>query len=69
MNQHEPVNASVRLKLSDMVPVVLRNSFRQIKWGAVGLGVFILCEGGYLYWLRDSGRLNTDQELAQSISC
>ena len=49
MIQYGPINATVRIKLSDIVPVVFRNSARQIKWGIVVLGVGVLVEALYFY--------------------
>jgi len=49
MNQHKAINATVRLRLSDMVPVVFRSSVRQVKWGIVVLGVGVLAEALYFY--------------------
>jgi len=50
MNQHRPIDAIMRVQLSDMVPVVFRNSVLQIKWGIVVFGVILL--GGTFYLSR-----------------
>jgi len=49
MNQHTPINIAVRVELSDAVPVLFRNSLRQIKWGIVVVGLIVLAVGVSLY--------------------
>ena len=49
MNQHTPINIAARVELSDAVPVLFRNSLRQIKWGIVVVGLIVLAVGVSLY--------------------
>jgi len=49
MNQHTPINVAVQVELSDAVPVLFRNSLRQIKWGIVAVGLIVLAVGVSLY--------------------
>jgi hypothetical protein len=49
MNQQAPISMAVRLTLSDIVPVVFRNSLRQIRWGIALLGVLILGAAVHTY--------------------
>jgi len=54
MNQHAPINATVRIQLSDMVPIVFRNSVLQIKWGIVAVAVILLGATFYLSRLENA---------------